>query len=227
MSTREVAVVRQVAGLVLGYPDEELLGRLPLLHLVVGSLRPSVAGPLAGLLRHLARTEPEQLATDYVATFDLSRRHALHLTYFTHGDTRKRGLALLRIKQTYRRFGFVLDDAELPDHLGVVLEFAATVDADAGTRLLLEHRAGLELLRLALTEAGSPYAAATGAVSATLPALPGSVRDAVVRLAAEGPPGEEVGLAPVLGSPPQRSEAGIPGGITDPFVPPEVSGARR
>ena len=89
----------------------------------------------------------------------------------------------------------------------MVLEFAATVDAAAGTRLLLEHRAGLELLGLALTDAGSPYAAAIAAVSATLPPLHGSVRDAVARLAAEGPPGEEVGL--------------------DPFVPPEVSGARR
>ena len=210
-TAREAAVVRQVAGLVLGYPDAELLGRLPLLRMVVGNLCASVGGPLAGLLDHLDRTPAEQLAADYVATFDLSRRHALHLTYFTHGDTRKRGLALLRIKQTYRRFGYVLDGAgdntELPDHLAVVLEFAATVDADAGTRLLLEHRAGLELLGLALAEAGSPYAAVVSALSATLPPLHGSVREAVARLAAEGPPGEEVGL--------------------DPFVPPEISGARR
>ena len=199
---REVAVVRQVAGLALGYPDAELIDRLPLMRMVVATLRPSVGGARAGLLDHLARTPVERLAADYVATFDLSRRHALHLTYFTHGDTRKRGLALLRIKQTYRRFGYVLDDEgdnpELPDHLGVVLEFAATVDADAGTRLLLEYRAGLELLGLALTEAGSPYAAATAAVSGTLPPLHGSVREAVVRLAAEGPPGEEVGLDPFV-----------------------------
>jgi len=207
LASREVAVVRQVAGIVLQYPDEALRRDLPILRTAVGGLPAPVGGPLAGLLDHLARTPDDALAADYVATFDLSRRHALHLTYFTHGDTRKRGLALLRIKQTYRRFGFVLDDAELPDHLGVVLEFAATVDANAGARLLLEHRAGLELLGLALADAGSPYAAAVAAVSATLPPLHGTVREAVARLAAEGPPGEEVGL--------------------DPFVPPEVSGARR
>jgi nitrate reductase molybdenum cofactor assembly chaperone NarJ/NarW len=204
LTQREVAVVRQAAGLVLGYPDAELLDRLPMLRAATAALP---GGLLIGLLDHLAHTPPHDLAADYVATFDLSRRHALHLTYFTHGDTRKRGLALLRITQTYRRCGFVVGAAELPDHLAVVLEFAATVDADAGTRLLLEHRAGLELLGLALTEAGSPYAGATAAVSATLPPLRGSVRDAIARLAAEGPPGEEVGL--------------------DPFVPPEVSGARR
>ena len=211
LSARDVAVVRQVAGLVLQYPDDALRRDLPVLRTAVGGLPTPVGGPLAGLIDHLARTPPDVLAADYVATFDLSRRHALHLTYFTHGDTRKRGLALLRIKQTYRRFGFVLDDTgegtELPDHLSVVLEFAATVDADAGTRLLQEHRAGLELLGLSLSEAGSPYAAAVAAVSATLPPLRGSVREAVARLAAEGPPGEEVGL--------------------DPFVPPEISGARR
>jgi nitrate reductase delta subunit len=208
LTPREVAVARQVAGLALGYPDAELLGRLPVLRAAAETLP---GGLLVGLLDHLASTPPETLAADYVATFDLSRRHALHLTYFTHGDTRKRGLALLRIKQLYRRAGFVLDDSgddtELPDHLSVVLEFAATVDADAGTKLLQEHRAGLELLGLALTDAGSPYAAATAAVSATLPSLHGPVREAVARLAAQGPPGEEVGL--------------------DPFVPPEISGARR
>jgi nitrate reductase molybdenum cofactor assembly chaperone NarJ/NarW len=211
LSARDVAVVRQVVGIVLQYPDDAVLRDLPLLRTAVGGLPAAVGGPLAGLIDHLARTPPDVLAADYVATFDLSRRHALHLSYFTHGDTRKRGLALLRIKQTYRRFGFVLDDSgkdtELPDHLSVVLEFAATVDADAGTRLLQEHRAGLELLGLSLSEAGSPYAVAVAAVSATLSPLRGTVREAVARLAAEGPPGEEVGL--------------------DPFVPPEVSGARR
>jgi nitrate reductase delta subunit len=211
LTPRDVAVVRQVAGLALGYPDDELLARLPVLRAAVAALPTAAGAPLAGLLDHLARTPPDALTADYVATFDLSRRHALHLTYFTHGDTRKRGVALLRIKQLYRRAGFVLDDsgddAELPDHLSVVLEFAATVDARAGERLLQEHRAGLELLGLALADAGSPYVAATAAVSATLPPLHGSVREAVARLAAEGPPGEEVGL--------------------DPFVPPEISGARR
>lgn len=207
LSVRDVAVARQVAGLVLQYPDDVLLGDVPMLRAAVAGLPAPLRGPLGGLIDHVARTPDDVLTAEYVATFDLTRRHALHLTYFTHGDTRKRGLALLRIKQTYRRFGFVLDDTELPDHLSVVLEFAATVDAGAGTRLLLEHRAGLELLGLALADAGSPYAAATTAVSATLPPLHGTVREAVARLAAEGPPGEEVGL--------------------DPFVPPEVSGARR
>jgi nitrate reductase delta subunit len=61
---------------------------------------------------------------------------------------------------------------------------------------LLDHRAGLELLRISLREAGSPWAAAVEVVTATLPPLKGDEMDAVRRLAAEGPPEEEVGLTP-------------------------------
>ena len=61
---------------------------------------------------------------------------------------------------------------------------------------MLDHRAGLELLRLSLRDAGSPWAAAVDAVTATLPPLRGDELEAVRRLAAEGPPEEEVGLTP-------------------------------
>ncbi|WP_405885437.1 MULTISPECIES: hypothetical protein [unclassified Streptomyces] len=83
----------------------------------------------------------------------------------------------------------------MPDHLAVVLEFAAT-DPAAGARLLTEHRAGLELLRLALNDDGSPWARVLDSASATLPALAGDDREAVMRLAAQGPPEEQVGLDP-------------------------------
>ena len=42
----------------------------------------------------------------------------------------------------------------------------------------------------------SPWATLLDAVTATLPPLRGDERDAVRRLAAEGPPEEEVGLTP-------------------------------
>ena len=77
-----------------------------------------------------------------------------------------------------------------------MLEYVATVDQRLGRGLLLDHRAGLELLRLSLHDSHSPYAAVLDAVTATLPPLRGDERDAVRRLAAEGPPEEEVGLAP-------------------------------
>jgi hypothetical protein len=80
---------------------------------------------------------------------------------------------LLRLKQTYAAAGLCLVDDELADHLAMVLEFAAASDPDAGRRLLLDHRAGLELLRLALRDTRSPWVHALDSVSATLPPLAG------------------------------------------------------
>ncbi|NMR21167.1 nitrate reductase molybdenum cofactor assembly chaperone [Cellulomonas fimi] len=198
-ASRDHAVVHRVAALLLEYPTPELVEMLPRLREAVGSLPPTLGAPLAGLVDHLASEPLTALQARYVETFDLRRRCSLYLSYYAYGDTRKRGLALVTFKQAYRAVGFELTEDELPDHLGVVLEFAATGGTpaqEAGIRLLLEHRAGLELLRLALLDTGSPYAAAVVAVCATLPPLEGDEHVAVARLAAEGPPGEEVGLEP-------------------------------
>jgi nitrate reductase molybdenum cofactor assembly chaperone NarJ/NarW len=205
-TTVQRAVVHRIAALVLDYPDDDLHARLPALHTAAAGLDEPFRGLLDAVLGHLDRTPLPELAADYVATFDLRRRCCPYLTYYAYGDTRKRGIALLVFKQAYRLAGLELTADELPDHLCVVLEFAATADADAGTRLLVEHRAGLELLRLALADACSPYADALAAVSATLPPLAGPEREAVARLAAEGPPAEDVGL--------------------EPFAPPDYMGAR-
>jgi len=163
---------------------------------------------------------------EYVETFDNRRRCNLFLTYFAHGDTRKRGMALLRFKQAYLQAGFVLDDAELPDHLCVVLEFAATVDQGLGRDLMLDHRAGLELLGLSLRELRSPWVHLIDAVTATLPPLRGDERDAVRRLAAEGPPEEEVGLAPFASPQFSPGAASGPAPETTPLPMPSFPGAR-
>jgi nitrate reductase delta subunit len=184
------------ASLLLDYPTEKLLDRLPVIRSAADGLPVRLRDPLVTFVDHLASSDLADLQTAYVETFDDRRRCNLFLTYFAHGDTRKRGMALLRFKQTYLAAGVVPDEAELPDHLSVVLEFAATVDPDAGQQLLLDHRAGLEVLRLSLRDLGSPYAAVVEGVCATLPKLRGDEWDAVRRLAAEGPPEEEVGLTP-------------------------------
>jgi nitrate reductase delta subunit len=192
---RQAAWAWQAQSLLLGYPDDELAGRLELLRRVVSTLDPPIGAPLRRFFDHIERTPLPDLAVDYVATFDHRKRCCLFLTYYAHGDTRKRGMALLALKQTYAAAGLKLTDDELPDHLAVLLEYAATCP-QSGAALLIEHRAGLELLRLALRDSGSPWADVLDSVSATLPPLRGDQRLAVTRLAAQGPPEERVGLAP-------------------------------
>ena len=192
----QLTVAWQSASLLLGYPDDELLERLDLIRRASRELPDRVGRPLRTCVAQLEGAPLGDLEAEYVETFDTRRRHNLFLTYFAHGDTRKRGMALLRFKQAYLASGFELTDTELPDHLCVVLEYAATIDRKRGRELVLDHRAGLELLRISLTEAASRWAGAVEAVTATLPPLQGDQWEAVRRLAAEGPPEEEVGLTP-------------------------------
>jgi nitrate reductase molybdenum cofactor assembly chaperone NarJ/NarW len=192
----QLTIVWQSASLMLSYPDHQLLERLDVVRRASYELPASVGELVRKTVAGLSDTPLNVLEADYVETFDNRRRHNLFLTYFAYGDTRKRGGALLRLKQTYLASGFELLAGELPDHLCVVLEYAATVDREKGHRLLVEHRAGLEVLRLSLTEAGSRWAGAVEAVTATMPPLRGNELDAVQQLIAEGPPEEEVGLTP-------------------------------
>lgn len=186
----------QSASMLMDYPDEVLFSRLDLLGEVAASLPARLGTGLQETIDHLRAQPVHESQSDYVDTFDTRRRGCLFLTYFSNGETRKRGLALLRIKQIYTKAGLILTDDQLPDHLCVVLEFAATTDQQAGLKMILDNRAGLELLRLHLGEINSPWSGALEAVCATLPALKGKDHEAVQRLVAEGPEDEQVGLNP-------------------------------
>ncbi|MEU1022529.1 nitrate reductase molybdenum cofactor assembly chaperone [Streptomyces sp. NPDC005904] len=187
--------VHQAAALLLGYPDTRWPERL---DAVTAALEPLPGPDVALLLRFCATvrdTAPLTLAARYVTTFDRSRRRCLYLTYYTDGDTRRRGTNLARLKALYRDHGWQPPEDELPDFLPLMLEFAARAP-QAGTRLLAEHRPGLELLRLALTDHHSPYADIVEAVCHTLPGPGPATREAALRLARGGPPTEAVGLLP-------------------------------
>ena len=182
----------RAAALLLGYPDDELFARLPVVRAATATLnRPH----LARFVTHLESTPRDVLERDYVDTFDLRRRCCLYLTYYSYGDTRKRGMALLRFTHAYKTAGFELVGGELPDHLGVVCEFAAARPKE-GLRLLAEQRAGVELLRIALADAGSAYVEVVDGIRAVLPDPAPKDLERALTLARTGPPAEEVGLEP-------------------------------
>lgn len=206
-SPQSQALGLQAASLLLGYPDEQLLARLPLLERVA----PALPSPSATLLRaccaYLAHTPLVDLQPHYTETFDLRRRCCLYLTYFSHGDTRQRGMALLRFRSVYKAAGVELGNDELPDHLAVVCEFAGTADLAGGLGLLREHRAGIELVRTALAEAGSAYVDVLDLVRGLLPDPGPTDLELARELALTGPPEEQVGI--------------------EAFGPPELMGGRR
>jgi nitrate reductase molybdenum cofactor assembly chaperone NarJ/NarW len=193
-------VVRQAASWCLSYPDDVLVERVPVLRT---ALAEHDVTHLGALLDELETLPLGELQRRYVDVFDISRRHALYLSYWTDGDTRRRGEVLAAFKAVYRASGFLVDTAgELPDFLPMVLEFAAVADPEAGERLLREYRPSLELLRIGLEEDRSgqagTYAAVVAAVCATLPGESPADRAAVQAMVGP-PPMETVGLEPYLG----------------------------
>lgn len=196
LTPRQRAVAHQACSLLLGYPDAELRGQLDLVADAVAGLPAPVREPLERLIEHLRAHPAEEVEAHYVRFIDQKRSCAPYLTYYAHGDTRRRGMALVRFVETYRAAGVTPPDRELPDHLGVVLEFSATVDPEAGLDLLQEHRAGLELLLRGMERVRTPYADVVAAVLATLPPPTREQLEAAARTASEGPPQELVGISP-------------------------------
>jgi len=202
----EFGRVMRVSSLALGYPDTQWRQALPLLHEAAAAMRGPARAHLRSFLDAIAAFTPAELQRAYVDTFDLRRRCCPYLTYYSSGDTRKRGMALLQFTSTYRMAGFELTGGELPDHLAVLCEFTGTMP-EPGRDLFRRHRAGLELLRTALADATSPWLHVVDAIRAVLPeAAPRDLRRAL-DLARTGPPAEEVGL--------------------EPFAPPEYMGGHR
>lgn len=219
----DVAPTWAACSALLDYPTAELVEALDDIEALVPD---NVS--LGRLIAHLRGGYLRDLQEEYVQTFDHTRKCALYLTYFAYGDTRRRGAALVQFKQTYRKAGVEWDEAaeELPDHLCAVLQFGATIDEDGAWKLLNDHRAGVEMLRLALTTwhnddgtTGSPWQGALDAICETLPSLQGDEADAVRRLVEQGPPAEEVGLEG-YGTDPLIAGASAPPAIISPATIP-------
>ncbi|MBI4900111.1 MAG: nitrate reductase molybdenum cofactor assembly chaperone [Actinobacteria bacterium] len=199
----DTRVVAQAASLVLAYPDEDLLRHLD-------TIEAALAGTTAHqqfqrVLTHLRdgapgdegdpRTRLARLQAFHVAEFDLSRKHALHLSYWTDGDTRRRGTSLVELQQAYRDSAFDVElGGELPDYLPVMLEFAAA-SPDGGLALLQRFRASLELIRLALIADDLPHAGVLAAVCDCLPGESAQTRVEVQTRFGTAQPIEFVGLS--------------------------------
>lgn len=202
----DTPLLHRITSILLRYPDQRTLSLLDDVTAAIPAIGdPADRARLTTFTDRLRTLTPTEAAQAYVATFDHTRRRCLYLTYYRHGDTRARGMALLALKHTYRQAGHEPPESELPDHLPLILEFAALAP-EPGHRVLLQCRAGLEMLRQALHEHTDPHAPLLDALCDRLPSPDRQQRETLRRLTAEGPPEEHVGLEHV--------------GL-EPFAPPE------
>ena len=233
LDSSQRATVHMAASLLLDYPAEGTLEtRLNAVEAELAGLPPEVAVLLEEFIGQARRRGERAMAEHYVEVFDRRRRCCLYLTYYTVGDTRHRGAALLAFKQALAAAGYEMAADELPDYLPVVLELSARSGDEIAQTLLSSHREGIEVLRSALVDAGSPYARLVEAISMTLPEIDAATADRVRALVAAGPPTETVGVTDMLPFPstpisplgPINTAATVAGGPIDPAGPAEVAG---
>lgn len=213
MSAADAEVVHMASAILLRYPEAEARRQREAVSQAVDELAapgraPQVASDLRSFLDAISEWDDMQLAEHYVATFDQRRKCALHLTFYSSGDTRRRGMALVTFTEAFAAAGFDYDADELPDHLPLVLEMSARGGSDVAGLLLASHRQGVELLRSALHSMASPYAHVLDAVCRSLPAVSEDAAERFGELLAAGPPQELVGMeSPLLPFPTVRSES--------------------
>ena len=151
----------------IAYPDAQLRSELDALLQVLDDEEVVPAkrrAELRALATGLLRQDPLLVEGHYVETFDRGRATSLHLFEHVHGDSRDRGPAMIDLVQTYEKAGLFLGPDELPDHLGVVLEFASTQPPALAKAFLGEMAHILNAVFSALLKRESPYAAVIAAV---------------------------------------------------------------
>jgi len=209
MRRQASAAVFGCASVLLSYPDEHFSEDLAAVERALGRVPNSVVrSQLASATSWLSAMSPLEAEATYVDTFDLRRGACLYLTFYRHGDTRERGMALSALVGAYRGAGFEVVPRELPDYLPALLELAAA--HPTGGSVLAEHHMALDALQLALEKTDTQYASVVAAVRAALPPPTRHDRQALRRYRAEGPPSEQVGLEPF--APPEALGLGTTAG---------------
>ncbi|MGH9043296.1 MAG: nitrate reductase molybdenum cofactor assembly chaperone [Acidimicrobiales bacterium] len=196
MKAAAASTVFGCASVLLSYPDSDFHEDLRSVERAAASglSRGTARSGLISAASALGGLSVMDAAARYVETFDLRRGTSLYLTYYRHGDTRERGMALAALVQVYRTAGFELVGGELPDHLPALLELAAV--SSKGAAVLSEHAAAIAAVRTTLEESSSPYAGAFDAVCSALGPISKADAEFLRRYRAEGPPSERVGLEP-------------------------------
>ena len=162
-----MALTLRALALLLSYPDARLRQHLAELRTALHAERALTVGRLAEidlLVARLAGARALDAEATYVELFDRGRGTALHLFEHVHGDNRDRGQAMVDLVKTYEQAGLVLGDAELPDFLPVVLEYASTQPAAQAREFLRESAHILQAIFSALLGRRSPYASVLAAV---------------------------------------------------------------
>lgn len=194
LSLDQRATAHMAASILLDYPHEKNRERFAAVASAVGLLPTALRDAFSRFFEATDAMGQRELEAHFTSIFDQKRRCSPYLTYYTTGDTRKRGMALVRFIHAYRAVGWEVEPGELPDYLPMVLEFSARSQSSISNDLIAAHREGIQVLRAALESFETPYAHVLDAVCLSLPDMDAAARERYMTLVNEGPPAELVGL---------------------------------
>ena len=172
-----VMTLRALSAL-LHYPDDTLIAAIGDIRNALreeAMLSPAQMARIDGLLLQLETGDVMTHQAAYVALFDRSRSHCLHLFEHVHGESRDRGQAMVDLRDRYIAAGLDPASNELPDYLPLFLEYCSTLPRAEALIALAEPGPIIALLADRLEERGTAYAA----IFAVLADLAGAERGTV------------------------------------------------
>lgn len=125
-------------GDLLEYPGAGLAGSVEACEALVAAAHPEAAARLAEFRAFLAGAPRGRVEEAYTATFDLGAAIHPYVGYHLFGESYKRSLFLLGLKERFRASGFTQSGNELPDHVVVLLRFLACADPAPALELIGE-----------------------------------------------------------------------------------------
>ena len=167
MKTTPMPLTLRVLAHLLSYPDASLREHLGEMRDALHDERALTAGRLIeidALIDRLRSGRAMDIEAAYVEMFDRGRGTALHLFEHVHGDSRDRGPAMVDLIKTYEQAGLYIGDAELPDHLTVVLEYASTQPPAQAREFLREVSHILQVIFSALLRREAAHACVLAAL---------------------------------------------------------------
>jgi len=174
----------QALALLLTYPQADWLAHVNEVEALLteeSDLNNNAASNLAPLFELLRTSTLIELQQNYVATFDQTPSHSLHLFEHIHGESRDRGQAMVNLLQEYRAHGLLMAADELPDYVPLFLEYLSQrPDADAA-KLLGDAVHVLALIGGKLNKNGSPYHTVFDVLEALSPVVAQALQEPPVR----------------------------------------------
>lgn len=137
MSTPDPALYPLLAEL-LEYPTASLAATARQAVFSVRGRCPEAELALVAFEAHVSGRDVRDLEEAYAGVFDFSPARALDLGYQLFGETYKRGVFLVKMKEAVRRHA-IDPGTELPDHLPVVLRLLAVLPPHEEPKALVEE----------------------------------------------------------------------------------------